>query len=244
MKTLAVMMVVFGLAAAGCRANQAAAKENAADPPPPGPQAAGEQEADVQVVAKAFLREYQRQYAELELKANTASWAAANSGKKEDFDALARASLALKKFHSSRNGYRKIRALLKEKDRLAPLDVRALEVAELAFKGNQLPGEMLEKMVNLSTDIEQTFNTFRAEIHGKRVSNNDLLEMIRKETDSEKRKAIWQALKQVGGAVGPKLVTLARLRNEAAAKLGYRNYWEMGITTRRGCWPSSPSWSG
>ncbi len=188
---------------------------------------------DLQSAARSFLDRYQARLAELEVVANKASWAAANSGKKEDFDAYAETVLAMKKFHSDASAYRKIRALRKAattaKAELSPLDARALQVAELAFKENQLPPELLGAMVDLSTDIERTFNTFRAEIDGKRVSNNDLLEMIGKETDSNRRRAIWEALKQVGSAAGPKLLRLAKLRNRAAKQLGYANYWEMQI---------------
>jgi len=179
--------------------------------------------------AAAFLEKYQREFAELEVKANLAWWAAANSGKQEDFDAYAAAQLTLKKFHSDPEPYRKIQQLLQDRQQIEPLEARALEVAELAYKGNQLPEEMLSQMVKLSTEIEQIFKTFRGELEGKRLSNNDLLEKLRDENDSRKRKAIWEALMQPGGAVGAKLVELAKLRNRAAAKLGYSNFWEMEI---------------
>jgi len=102
-------------------------------------------------------------------------------------------------------------------------------VARLAFGANQLPPEMLKEMVKRSSEIAQIFNTYRATLDGQRYTNNDLLEMLGKENDTQKRRAIWEALKQVGGQVAPKLVELARLRNEAAGKLGYANYWEMKI---------------
>jgi peptidyl-dipeptidase A len=106
---------------------------------------------------------------------------------------------------------------------------RALQVADLAYKGNQLPPELLGKMVDLSTEIEQSFNTFRGEIDGRKFTNNDLLELLRKEDDSPRRKQIWEALKQVGAAVAPKLIELAKLRNQGAKQLGFENYWDMQI---------------
>ncbi|MCP4674988.1 MAG: M2 family metallopeptidase [Deltaproteobacteria bacterium] len=179
--------------------------------------------------ADEFLDEYQKDFAAAEIVQTKAYWKAANSGKKEDFDAFAAAELALKKLHSCPDKFAAIEELLTAKDALEPLTVRALEVAFLDFKGNQLPDEMLEKMVGLSTDIEKTFNTFRGVIDGKKLSNNDLLEMLRDEDKTAKRKVIWETLKQVGAAVGPKLIDLARIRNEAATKLGYKNFWEMKI---------------
>ena len=187
------------------------------------------EEASMRTEAKTFLEQYYQDLAALEIKANLAAWAAANSGKKEDFAAQAEASLALRKYHSDRKSYEKIGEIMKAADRLDPLDARSLEVAELDYQGNQLPAEMLKQMVDLSTQIEQTFNTFRGEVDGKKLTNNDLLEMIRQETDSDRRHTYWGALKQVGGAVGPKLIELAKLRNRAARELGYPNYWVMSI---------------
>ena len=77
--------------------------------------------------------------------------------------------------------------------------------------------------------FEQIFSTFRAEIDGVKYSNNDLLEMMGKEKKTPKRKKSWEALKQVGAAVGPKLVELAKLRNEGAKQLGYENFWDMKV---------------
>jgi peptidyl-dipeptidase A len=179
--------------------------------------------------ADAFLEKYLKELAEIELKQTTAYWRAANSGKTEDFDAYAHADLELRKLHSCRRRFNQINKFLAHKDQLNPLSRRSLAVAELKFKENQLPKKTLEKMVKLSAEIEQIFNTFRGELNSKPYSNNDLLEMLKKETDSLKRREIWETLKQIGDAVAAKLLALAKVRNEAAEKLGYQNYWDMQI---------------
>jgi len=184
---------------------------------------------DVKAEASAFLASYQKAYAELDTRANLASWKAANSGKKDDFAAAAEANLALCRFHSDAAAYQRLEALLRHSRELPPLDARALQVAELIYRQNQLPADLLEQMVKLSSEIEQTFKTYRAEVDGKRLTNNDLLEVLRKENDSQRRKHAWEALKQVGGAVAAKLVALAELRNRAARTLGFDNYWQMQI---------------
>ena len=230
MKKIVLIAVVLGLAVGTGLAQQPGGAADAKDARKvAGAETAQKEIAAMRAEAKAFLDQYCKDLAALEIKANLAAWTAANTGKKEDFAVVAEANLALRKFHSSRESYEKILDLLKSKDQLDPLDARALEVAELDFKGNQLPADMLKQMVDLSTEIEQTFKTFRAEIDGKKLSNNDLLEMIRKETDSSLRRTYWEALKQVGSAVAPKLIELAKLRNRAARQLGYPNYWDMRI---------------
>jgi peptidyl-dipeptidase A len=199
---------------------------------PPEEQPAAEpvkaEKKDPNMEARQFLDAYNAEFAVLEKTQTLAYWKAANSGAKEDFDAFAAADLALKKFHSDKERFARIEEL-KGLEGLDPLVARSLGVAWLAFKGNQLSPEMLEKMVKMSTEIEQAFSTFRGELDGKKYSNNELLELLEKEKKTPRRQAIWGALKQVGGAVGPKLVELARLRNEAARELGYPNYWEMQV---------------
>lgn len=222
-----LLTILAAAAIAGCGESKAPSDEKAAEPAKD--EVAKEAEVDMQAQAEKFLDEYLAEYAKLEKVQTEAYWKAANSGKKEDFDAAAAAELELKKLHSDKARYEKIKELLAASDELEPLTARSLEVAQLAFKGNQLSLEILEELVKKSSEIEQIFNTFRAELDGKKVSNNDMLAMLAKETDTAKRKAIWEGLKQVGAAVGPKLVELAKLRNKAAETLGYENYWEMQI---------------
>jgi len=179
--------------------------------------------------AREFLQNYQTEVAKLDVRASLAFWKAANSGKKEDFDASAEASLASRKYHSDPAVYKRLSKLMTVHSELSPVEARALHVAELAYRRNQLPPDLLKNMVELSTEIERLFNTFRAEIDGKKFSNNDLLEVLGEENDSDRRKETWEALKQVGGVVAPKLVDLAKLRNQAADQLGFDNYWDMAI---------------
>ncbi|HIQ21708.1 MAG TPA: peptidase M3 [Planctomycetes bacterium] len=195
-----------------------------------GPVMAAEESGDVRRAARAFLEKYQADLARLERRANLAQWRAANSGKKEDFEAAAAASLALRRYHSDPQVYRQLVELTKSADRLSPLQARALQLAKLAYQRNQLPPDLLKQMVDLSTEIERLFNTYRAELDGEKRTNNELLEMLRQENDSARRREIWEALKQVGGVVAHKLVRLAKLRNRAAKRLGFDNYWQMSIT--------------
>ena len=187
------------------------------------------EQADVKTETKTFLETYQKDLAKLELRANLAAWKAANSGKKEDFDASAEASLALRTYHSDATTYQRVKRLAGAASGLERKEARALQVAELSFRRNQLPPELLKKTVELATEIERFFNTFRAEMDGKKLSNNDLLELLGDENNSDRRKKIWEALKQVGQVVAPKLVELAKLRNQAAGQLGFDNYWDMAI---------------
>lgn len=215
MRTAVVLLVGISLSMVACAHGGKLAREGS------GEDTVGE--------AKEFMSWYGGERARLDQAAAQAYWKAANSGKKEDFDAYAKADLALKTFHSDGDAYRRIQGFLKSTDAVDPITLRALRVAELAYEENQLPPDVLKRLVDKSSEIEQVFNTYRATMDGKTYTNNDLLEILSEEKDTGKRKAVWEALKQVGAKVGPLLIELAGIRNEAARTLGYEDFWNMRI---------------
>jgi hypothetical protein len=202
---------MIGLALAACQTGRLPGQGGRAQP--------AERPAAMTTDVEAFMSQYLGEFERLEHASALGYWRAANSGKPEDWKAYAEADLALKKLHSDPVRYARIVESLK-RDIPDPLLRRSLEVALLAFKGNQLPEALLEEMVTASSEIEQLFNTFRATFDGKEMSNNALLEALKNETESDERRQIWEGLKQVGAEVAPKLRDLAVLRNRAAARLG------------------------
>jgi len=159
-----------------------------------------------------------------------AEWDAMTTGKGEAFERASEAKLEYARFHSDKEKYEKIKDLRqKVTTQLPPVLLRAAERMEKEYAKNQLPEDLQKKMIEMSSEIEKIFQVHRPKLDGKEYSNNDLLEMIAAETDCEKRKKIWEALKQVGEEVNEKVVALAKVRNEAARQLGYKNYWEIQV---------------
>ena len=115
MKKLVLATIVLGLAVPPWGRGEAAGQESKPDRTKAASRAEQNKETRMKAEAEAFLEKYHREFAELEVKSNLAWWAAANSGKKEDFDAYAAAQLALKKFHSDPEPYRKIQQLLQDR---------------------------------------------------------------------------------------------------------------------------------
>lgn len=188
-----------------------------------------ENEMNSETTLTGFMRKYQRERGELAKAANLAQWNAYISGKEEDFDQASADILAFSAYHSDPAKYALFKKLKEESGNLDKIEARAVEVALLEFESNQLPEELLKEMTEKSSEIEQVFQTFRGTLDGKEYTNNELLEMLAKETDSGKRKAIWESLKQVGEVVAPKLIELAKTRNKAAKSLGFDNYWRMQV---------------
>jgi len=94
---------------------------------------------------------------------------------------------------------------------------------------NQIDPQLLKRIVDLSTEIEKNFSTFRGTIEGIQVTNNEIKEILKIETDSAERKLAWLASKQVGPVVAADIIQLVKLRNEAARKVGFDNYHTLSL---------------
>lgn len=110
-----------------------------------------------------------------------------------------------------------------------PLERRLVEVVWLARLGKQVPEEILRRITEKSVAVEKAFNTFRAETDGRRFSENEVREVLRKSADSGFRRRVWEASKRVGALVEPDLKELVRLRNEAARSLGFSDHYALAL---------------
>lgn len=178
----------------------------------------------------AFMQQYQKDYQKLYCDSSYTWWDAMITGNEEAFEKSSQAALAISNYHADAAKYEELKKLRAAAVNATPLEKRAAYIAERSFEQSQISTELNEKIVKLSSEIEQIFQTQRAIYNGEERTNNELLALLEKETDSQKRYEIWDALKQVGEIVAPKVIELAKLRNQAAKELGYNNYWEMTVS--------------
>lgn len=176
-----------------------------------------------------FISDHVGKIKPMEKAANLASWQAANTGKSEDYDKASELTLQLRRAYNNAEGFaylKKTKGAGQIKDGVL---ARQLDVLYNAYLENQIEPELLKKIVDLGTQIEKNFSTFRGAIEGRKVTENEIREILKIETDSAKRKQAWLAGKQVGPAVAGDLVTLVKLRNQAAQKLGFDNYHRLTL---------------
>jgi peptidyl-dipeptidase A len=124
-----------------------------------------------------------------------------------------------------------IEAARRKADEFDPLVARQLDVLHDAFAPHQVDADLRRQIVELEVEVETTFNTFRGEIDGRRVDDNAIADVLRTSDDSATRRASWEAAKQVGAEVADRVRELARLRNEAARRLGYRDHFALALAT-------------
>ena len=178
----------------------------------------------------SFMNQYQNDYKKMYCDISYTWWDAMITGSEEAFKKSSEATLAMSNYHADKAKYEELKKLRAAAINATPTEKRAAYVAERSFEQSQISPELNKKIVDLGSQIEQIFQTQRAVYEGTEYTNNELLAMLEKETDSRRRYAIWDALKQVGEIVAPKMIELAKLRNQAARELGYKNYWEMTVS--------------
>lgn len=110
-----------------------------------------------------------------------------------------------------------------------PLLKRQLELLYNQYLENQIPQDVISELVRRETEIESSFTNFRATYQGRKVSNNDISDVLRNELDSAKRREAWEASKQIGKEVAGKVVELVKLRNRIAQRLGFTNYHNLAL---------------
>ena len=176
-----------------------------------------------------FVDEHIETIAPLEKEGALAYWEAATTGDEEKFERYSELQLELERIYTDREDFEYVKGV-KESGRLKDARLgRTADLLYLRYLGNQVDHEILEKMVELSSVVENKFQVFRAEVDGRRMTANEVNRALRESRDNEYRKKVWEASKRVGTVVEGDIKELVRLRNESARQLGYENYYVMSL---------------
>ena len=110
-----------------------------------------------------------------------------------------------------------------------PMLKRQLDVLRRSLTANQMDDELRAEMVGVSSAVESEFASFRPEVNGARVTDNDILRLLSTSGDESERRGAWEASKEIGARVEDRVRDLARLRNQASRDLGYADYYRMSL---------------
>ncbi len=176
------------------------------------------------VKAKAFVERFSKQLRPLDIAGNRAWWDANITGKDEDFK--------------------------RKEDAQNKIDAAALEQGRLrrgqgdqGSRRHRRPGDQTGNRRHLphgagkagrcravaeddalANAVEKKFNTFRAKVDGKELTDAEVRKILKDSKLSDRRQEVWEASKEVGKRIAPELQDLVKLRNEAAKQLGFDNY--------------------
>ncbi len=177
-----------------------------------------------------FVEKHSARVDSLERAGSLAYWEAARSGSNDDFRKYAEAHMELEKIYTNREEFEYVRNIRENGDLKDNKLKRIADLLYLSYKGNQMDPVLLKKIVELSSEVEKKFGTFRPVVDGVELAPGEVMKVFKTSTDSEYRRKVWEAGKKVGPRVVCDLLKLVRARNEAARAIGYRDYYEMSLT--------------
>lgn len=182
--------------------------------------------ADFIAFCQTFLPQIERKF----LQVNLATWLLETKSSNDAADLKASLDADLKILLSDPKVYENLLNFERKNLVVDPVLKRQLNVLIRYFKQNQIDPELLEEISKKEAALTQAYSQFRAEVLGKKVSENEIREILKKETNIEKRKLYWDASKQIGKTLAPLILDLVHLRNSAARKMGYSDYFSMQLS--------------
>jgi peptidyl-dipeptidase A len=178
---------------------------------------------------KQFVREFEQEVVPLHIQAALAYFEASISGKEEDYTLAADYEVRLTRMYSRKADFETLERIRDSHAISDPILRRQVDVLYLAYLEKQLDTDKLEKMIRLQNENEKKFSTFRALVDGKKLTDNEIEEILRTSTNNDELEAAWSASKEIGAIVAEDILRLVRMRNEAARELGFANYHAMKL---------------
>ena len=175
-----------------------------------------------------FIEDYVEKLKPLFKKANLTWWDAYTIGKKEHFEKHEEIIKEIKKLHNNKEEFEKVKELLKTEIK-DPLIKRQLKLIHDGYLSSQGDINLINEIISKEVKIEQKFNNFRAKVNEKILTDNEIKDILKKETNSEKLKEVWEASKRQGEIVEKEFIEVIKLRNKLANSQGFENYYIMSL---------------
>ena len=123
------------------------------------------------------------------------------------------------------------RSFLADKANLTDLQVKQFEkILYNAANYAETAKEAVSERIKAETEQTAKLYGFNYTVDGKKVTTNDIDNMLKSETDVNKRLKVWNASKEVGKSLKPGLIKLRDLRNEVVKSLGYNDYFSYQVS--------------
>ncbi len=162
-----------------------------------------------------------------ELEMRLASWILETTGSQDAARLVAELNMEWHLLFQDKEFFKKLPDW--EKEPLNPLQKRELNVLTRTFKLSQIDKTLLEEIAKEEANLSLLYSNFRPKIDGIEVTENEIKQILKTETNLAKREKAWEASKEIGKVLAPKTLKLVNLRNQAAKSLGYDNFFSMQL---------------
>ena len=179
--------------------------------------------------AAQFIALHEKEVRPLEIAVGQAWWTANTTGRDEDFAAKVAAQNRLDAVLADKERFARLKKV-KESAIKDPLLRRQIDILYLNYVEKQVDPELLQRITAKANEIEKTFNVYRAKSGERQLADSEVRKILKESRDSAERQRVWESSKGVGAAVEQDLRQLVLLRNEAARKLGYKDYHAMQLS--------------
>lgn len=179
---------------------------------------------------REFLAKVEPEVVTLSHDAAIASWEASISGRDEDYARSEEAQLKLVKLFSDSQLFAQLKEIKESNLVMDSTLKRQLELLYPSFLRNQVKPELLEQRIKMEANLEKKYSTYRANVNGKMLSDNEIEDVLSTSTNSQELEMAWKAHKMIGREVAADIIAVVKLRNQIAKELGYENYHTMNMT--------------
>jgi peptidyl-dipeptidase A len=176
-----------------------------------------------------FIDSLEAKVKPIEKEANLAYFNAAVTGKEEEYSKSSELNIQLSKIYADKVAFSRLMDFLESGKIRDSLLVRQMNILYNTFLSNQVDEKKLEELIKAQTKLEQKYSTFRAQIGGKKFTDNEIESVLRNSVNNSELERSWLASKQIGDAVAGDVISLVKMRNEIAKELGFSNYQEMSL---------------
>jgi peptidyl-dipeptidase A len=190
--------------------------------------AAGNDAAGNDARAERFVQRHEAKIRPLEIESARDWWLANTTGSDEAYRRKQEAETRLDLLLSDRPTFAEL-ASIKSRPVGDPRLARQIAVLYLQYLGRQIDSKLIEELSARSNAVEKAFGVFRSRVGGKELTENEVRQVLRRSKDSARRREVWEASKRIGPIVQPEIATLARLRNQAARQLGFKDFHVMQL---------------
>jgi peptidyl-dipeptidase A len=176
-----------------------------------------------------FLLRHDSVVPALQKEMNLAYWNASLSGSDQDFKKVEKLQVKLVEIYSNKHDFELIKKGAKSNAINDPIKKRRIDVLYNLYLSNQCDTALQRKIIAKQNEIEQKYANYRAEIDGKKLTDNEIEEVLKTSDDSKKLEEAWTAHKAIGPVVANDIIELVKLRNKSARELGFKNYHQMSL---------------
>ncbi len=178
---------------------------------------------------RSFISSYEEQIIPLYKESALTSWEANISGTDEAWSRNENASVAYISFFTDRAAFAELKELKESGLVKDPLLARQLDLIYNQYLSGQIDTSLISEQVRMETEITKKFNSFRADVSGKKLSDNEVEDILRNSVRSAELQAAWEGHKMIGLVVADDIINLVKHRNRIAQQVGFSNFHQMSL---------------